>query len=85
MPSLAPTFTFVAIVTLIGHFQMFSEAYVMTAGGPLGSTTTLVLLMYQEGFRWWRMGASSAIAFLLFAVVLLATLVQLRFAREERT
>jgi multiple sugar transport system permease protein len=85
MPTLAPTFTFVVIVTLIGHFQVFSEPYVMTAGGPLGSTTTLVLLMYQEGFRWWRMGAASAIAFLLFAIVLVATLVQLRFARAERT
>ncbi len=85
VPSLAPTFTFVAIVTLVGHFQMFSESYVMTAAGPLGSTTTIVLLMYQEGFRWWRMGAASAIAFILFAIVLVITILQLRFARADRT
>ncbi|MGH7724856.1 MAG: carbohydrate ABC transporter permease [Candidatus Eiseniibacteriota bacterium] len=84
LPSLAPTFLFVAVITMIGHFQVFSEPYVMTQGGPLQSTTTIVLLMYQEGFRWWRIGGASAIAFLLFAIVLAATLLQLRLFREDR-
>ena len=84
LPSLAPTFLFVAVITMIGHFQVFSEPYVMTQGGPLQSTTTIVLLMYQEGFRWWRIGGASAIAFLLFAIVLAATLLQLRLFPEGR-
>lgn len=84
LPGLAPTFLFVGVITMIGQFQVFSEPYVMTQGGPLQSTTTIVLLMYQEGFRWWRIGGASAIAFLLFAIVLAATLLQIRLLREER-
>jgi multiple sugar transport system permease protein len=51
---------------------------VMTQGGPLNSTLSIVLLMYQQGFRWWNMGYSAAIAFVLFACILLATIVQTR-------
>ena len=62
----APTFLFVGVITMIGYFQLFAEPYVMTQGGPLRSTTSVVLLMYEEGFRWWRMGYAAAIAFVLF-------------------
>ena len=68
---------------MLGNFQIFSEPYVMTQGGPLQSTTTVVLMMYEEGFRWWRMGYSAAVAFVLFLVILAATLVQLRLQRQE--
>jgi multiple sugar transport system permease protein len=54
---------------------------VMTQGGPLRATTSVVLYMYEEGFRWWRMGFAAAIAFVLFAVMLVATLVQVRLQR----
>src|SRR5262249_33634004 len=64
-PGLAPTFLFVSITTMIGFFQLFAEPYVMTQGGPLRATTTLVLLLYEEGFRWWRMGVAAALPFLL--------------------
>ncbi len=84
LPSLAPTFVFVTVLTMIGNFQIFAEPYVMTQGGPLRSTTTVMLLMYEEGFRWWRMGKASAIAFLLFFVILAATALQLRLRREPR-
>ena len=84
LPGLAPTFLFVSVTTMIGFFQLFSEPYVMTQGGPLGSTRSIVLLMYEEGFRWWRMGVASAIAFLLLLITLAATLVQLRLQRGER-
>jgi multiple sugar transport system permease protein len=57
---------------------------VMTQGGPLGSTTSMVLLMYQEGFRWWRMGYAAALAFVLFGVMLVWTLVQARLQRGRR-
>jgi multiple sugar transport system permease protein len=54
----------------------------MTSGGPLRSTTSLVLFMYEEGFRWWRMGAAAAIAFVLFLVIFGWTLLQLRVERR---
>ena len=68
---------------MIGFFQLFSEPYVMTQGGPLKATTTIVLLMYEEGFRWWRMGTAAAIAFVLFLITLGGTLLQLRLQRER--
>jgi multiple sugar transport system permease protein len=83
LPMLAPTLIFVSVITMIGYFQLFAEPYVMTQGGPLRSTTSVVLLMYEEGFRWWRMGYAAAIAFVLFIVILLATLVQFRLQRER--
>jgi multiple sugar transport system permease protein len=74
---------FVGVVTMIGFFQLFAEPYVMTGGGPLKSTTSLVLFMYEEGFRWWRMGFAASIAFVLFLIILGATLLQLRLQRRE--
>jgi multiple sugar transport system permease protein len=85
IPGLAPTLLFVSIMTMIEQFQLFAEPYVMTQGGPLKSTTSIVLLMYEEGFRWWRMGYAAAIAFVLFVIMLIATVIQLRLQRERRT
>jgi multiple sugar transport system permease protein len=82
LPNLAPTFLFVGVVTMIGYFQLFAEPYVMTTGGPLGATTSLVLFMYQEGFRWWRLGVAASIAFLLFIIILVWTALQLRLERR---
>jgi multiple sugar transport system permease protein len=83
LPMLGPTFFFVGVVTMIGYFQLFAEPYVMTQGGPLQATTSLVLFMYTEGFRWWRMGNAAAIAFLLFVIILAWTLVQFRLERRR--
>jgi multiple sugar transport system permease protein len=83
LPQLGPTLLFVAVITMIGYFQLFVEPYVMTQGGPLRSTTSVVLLMYEEGFRWWRMGFAAAVAFVLFIIILGATLLQLRLQREK--
>jgi len=85
LPSLGPTFLFVGVMTMLGNFQLFAEPYVMTQGGPLKATTTVVMLMYDEGFRWWRMGMGAAIAFVLFVIMLLGTMLQLRLQRERRT
>ncbi|MFW5947772.1 MAG: carbohydrate ABC transporter permease [Gemmatimonadota bacterium] len=82
LPALGPTLLFVSIITMIGFFQLFSEPYVMTGGGPLRATTSVVLYMYEEGFRWWRMGYAAAIAFVLFVVILVATLIQFRVQRR---
>jgi multiple sugar transport system permease protein len=82
-PLLGPTFLFVGVTTMLGFFQLFAEPYVMTQGGPLKSTTTIVLLMYEEGFRWWRMGMAAAIAFVLLVIMLIGTLVQIRVQRAR--
>jgi multiple sugar transport system permease protein len=84
IPGLAPTFLFVGVTTMIGYLQLFAEPYVMTQGGPLKSTTSVVLLMYEEGFRWWRMGTAAAIAFILLGITLAGTLVQMRLQGERR-
>jgi multiple sugar transport system permease protein len=83
LPMLGPTLLFVSLITMIGFFQLFAEPYVMTAGGPLRSTTSLVLLMYEEGFRWWRMGYAAAVTFVLFVVILMFMLLQRRLRRGE--
>jgi len=79
LPMLAPTFLFVAVMTMIGYFQLFAEPYVMTDGGPANSTLSIVLLMYAEGFRWWNMGYAAAVAFVLFAIILSVTLLAMRW------
>lgn len=84
VPQLGPTFVFVGIITAIGFLQVFAEPYVMTPdGGPLNATLTIVMLMYREGFRWWNMGYAAAVAFILFALVLLATIAN-AFVRRTR-
>jgi len=82
LPMLGPTFLFVGIVTAIGYLQLFAEPYVMTRGGPLNKTLSAVMMMYEQGFRWWRMGYAAAIAFILFLVIAAATALQMKF--QER-
>jgi len=83
LPMLGPTMLFVAVITMIGYFQVFTEPYVMTAGGPLKATETVVLLMYEEGFRWWRMGVAASYAFALFLIIMVGTLIQTRLQRVK--
>lgn len=82
LPMLAPTALFIGIITMINNFQLFAEPYVMTQGGPLNSTLSIVLLMYQQGFRWWNMGYSAAIAFVLFGIILAGSLIQSRLGKQ---
>lgn len=83
LPLLSPTLLFVGVTTTIGYFQLFAEPYVMTRGGPLLSTMSVALHMYETGFRWWSLGHAAAVAFLLFAVVLLASAVQMWISRRR--
>lgn len=83
LPLLAPTTLFVSVITMIGFFQLFAEPYVMTQGGPVNKTLSIVLYMYQEGFRWWNMGYSAAIAFVLFGVIFIFTAIQLKIRKAE--
>jgi multiple sugar transport system permease protein len=82
-PMLGPTLFMVAILTVAGYFQLFAEPYVMTEGGPLQSTTSVLYLMYDEGFKWWNLGSASAMAFLLFLVTFAVTALMLRAARRR--
>jgi multiple sugar transport system permease protein len=66
-----------------GYFQLFAEPYVMTEGGPLQSTTSVLYLMYEDGFKWWNLGTASAVAFLLFAAMFAVTASMLRLARRR--
>ncbi len=81
VPGLAPTFLFVSVTTMIGFFQLFAEPYVMTQGGPLGATRSLVLFMYEEGFRWWRMGMAAAVAGVLLVITLAGALIQMKLQK----
>jgi multiple sugar transport system permease protein len=82
VPQLAPTTFFVTLMTIIGYFQFFAEPYIMTQGGPLNSTLSIVLYLYQQGFRWWQMGYASAIAFMLFLLVFVLALFQLALRKH---
>jgi multiple sugar transport system permease protein len=82
VPMLGPTFLFVGVVTAIGQLQIFAEPYVMTNGGPLNRTLTMVMLMYNQGFKFWRMGYAAAVAFVLFLIIGAATVLQMKL--QER-
>ena len=82
VPILMPTLVMVGIMTTTGYFQLFAEPYVMTQGGPLRSTVSVLYFMYEEGFRWWNLGNASAVAFLLFIVIFGVSRLLLRFDRD---
>ncbi|MGY0798445.1 carbohydrate ABC transporter permease [Lysobacter sp. A286] len=83
LPTLGPVMLLVTILTLAGYFQLFAEPYVMTQGGPLQSTVSVLYLMYEEGFKWWNLGNASAVAFLLFVLMTTITSALLWFARRK--
>jgi multiple sugar transport system permease protein len=82
LPMLSPTTLFVMVISLIGSFQVFDQALVMTNGGPGTSTTTLVLYIYQAGFQSYKMGYASAIAVVLFVIVAVVTTIQFVLQRR---
>jgi multiple sugar transport system permease protein len=82
IPMMTPTILFNLIMGLIGAFQTFSEAYVMTNGGPSNSTLFYVYYLYRTAFSESRMGYASALAWLLFLVIIVVTLFVFRTARH---
>lgn len=79
-PQISPTTFFIAIMSVIGGFQAgFDPAYVMTGGGPNGSTTTIIYYLYNNAFQWQHMGYAAAIAWVLFLIVFLFTVFQWKF------
>lgn len=82
LPLLSPTTFFVVTTMLISTFGLFSEAFILTRGGPLYSTTTIVLYIYNQAFQYFEMGRASVASWVLFAMLFLITLVQLQLSRR---
>ena len=83
LPQLGPVLLVVGVITVSGYFQLFAEPYVMTRGDPLQSTVSVLYFMFEEGFKWWNLGRASAVAFLLFLVILAVTTLMLRLGRRK--
>lgn len=79
-PQISPTTFFIAIMSIIGGFQAgFDSVYIMTGGGPNGSTTTIMYYLWDNAFNWYRMGYAASIAWVLFIVIFIFTVFQWRF------
>lgn len=85
LPLLAPTTFFVSIMALIGYLQLFAEPYTLTDGGPLDASLSIVLYMYRHGFKFFNLGYASAMAYVLFAMIFIATLLSTKSRAEEVT
>jgi multiple sugar transport system permease protein len=83
LPLLRPTTVFVLIISFIGAFQLFDPIFVMTSGGPADATTTTVYYIYETAFEFLQLGYASALSVVLFAIILLVSLFQLRVFRDE--
>lgn len=82
MPVLSPTIFFVMIITIISSFQVFDLIYLMTQGGPLNSTNVIVYWLYRNAFEYFRAGQASAIAYVLFFIILGLTVVQWKLRKK---
>lgn len=82
LPLLMPTLAFVLIIAMIASFQVFDQVYVMTQGGPLFRTETLVQYIYVQGFQLFHLGYSAALGVVLLLIVLVMTLIQMRYFRS---
>ncbi|MFJ4710846.1 carbohydrate ABC transporter permease [Streptomyces sp. NPDC088785] len=83
VPLLRPTLLYATVITTIGYLNVFEEPFVMTQGGPSDSTMTVSLDMYFQGFRFFNMGYASAMAYVLFVVIMGITVLQLRLMKDN--
>jgi multiple sugar transport system permease protein len=83
IPMLRPTILFMTVITTIGYLQLFEEPFVMTGGGPLDSTLSVTMYMYQQGFTFFHQGYASAIAYVLFVIVAFVAFLQFKFLRSD--
>ncbi|HET6597016.1 MAG TPA: sugar ABC transporter permease [Anaerolineales bacterium] len=83
IPLLRPTTFFLFITAVIGTFQIFTEVYIMTNGGPLNRTTTIGYYLYTKAFRQLEMGYATAMAFVLFAMIFVFTVIQWKYTRGD--
>ena len=82
IPLLSSTIFFVVIITAISSFQVFDLIYLMTQGGPFDSTNVLVYSIYKNAFEYFNIGKASAIAYVLFVIILVLTLIQWHFRKK---
>ncbi len=80
LPMMTPIIFFNLIMTIIQSFQVFTNAYIMTGGGPANATLVYILYLYNNAFQWLHMGYASALAWVLFAIVFILTLVQVKLS-----
>lgn len=83
-PLLRPTTLFCVVMSVISSSQVFGQTYILTGGGPYYSTLTVILYMYQQGFGQYQLGYAAAVGYLLFAAVLVFTLIQFRLLRVKQ-
>ncbi len=83
IPLLKPTTFFLTVTGVIGTFQIFTEVYIMTNGGPLNRTTTIGFYLYDKAFRQLDMGYATAMAFALFAMIFVFTVLQWKYTRGD--
>jgi multiple sugar transport system permease protein len=83
VPLLSSTTLFLLVISILGSFQVFTQIFIMTNGGPLGKTRTVVWYIYTTAFKDFNMGYAAAMAFALFAMMLGFTLLQFRFLKRE--
>ncbi|MDX6152564.1 carbohydrate ABC transporter permease [Marinococcus sp. PL1-022] len=84
LPSMRFATFFVTVTTLIAWLQFFEEPFVMTDGGPLNGTNSIALFIYQEGFQSSEFGYGASASFVLFAIIIVATLVQFKFRKADQ-
>ncbi|MGE5497969.1 MAG: carbohydrate ABC transporter permease [Syntrophothermus sp.] len=84
LPMINPTMFMVLVMSTIGGFSLFIEPYVMTDGGPLGSTLSAVLYIYKQGFYYYHMGYASTMGFFFAGIILIVIFIQRRYV-EQRT
>jgi multiple sugar transport system permease protein len=82
VPLLSSTTFFIAVISLIGSFQVFDLAFILTSGGPGNATNTIVMYVYNQAFQFFHMGYAAALAWVLFAIVLTVTLIQWRIQKR---
>jgi len=82
LPMLAPTTFFILVISVIGSFQVFDLAFILTAGGPGNATNTIVMYIYNQAFQFFHMGYAAAIAWLLFIIIFTITLLQMRLQKR---
>jgi multiple sugar transport system permease protein len=83
-PLLKPTTLFCLVMSVIASSQVFGQTYILTGGGPYYSTLTVILYMYQQGFGLYQMGYASAVGYVLFAAVLVFTVLQFKLLSFKR-
>ena len=83
VPLLKPTILFLAVITSAGYLQLFEEPFVMTGGGPLDSTLSVAMYVYEQGFNFLNLGYASAVAYVLFVAIITLAFLQFRLLRSE--